>query len=77
MKPGKMPREGAPDAETHWVSGQDAQLEATPHLLSPTLQSLPWWGGRASGAATQRGPVSCEADEDSGGHPTLWVYEGR
>ena len=44
MKPGKMPREGAPDAETHWVSGQDAQLEATPHLLSPTLQSLPWWG---------------------------------
>lgn len=78
MKPGKMPQEGAPDAGALWGSEQDAQLEATPHLLSPTLQSLSHGGGgRASEAATQRVQVSCKADEDSGGHPTLRVYEDR
>lgn len=73
-----MPWEGAPDAEALWGSGQDAQLEVTPHLLSPTLPSLSHGGGgRALGAATQRVQVSCKADEDSRGHPTLQVYEGR
>ena len=52
-------------------------LKRLPISYLPLFKVYNGEGGRASGAATQRGLVSCEADEDSGGHPTLWVCEGR